>query len=395
MSPVKVSLKKGCRAMKAVICGAGMMGCAIAYDLRKSKTFNQIIVIDNNQTTLNDAQRFLKEYNILFTKRDASDHLQMKKMLRDADVAISAVPYHFNYDLTKLAVETKTHFIDLGGNNTVVKKQCKLSNQAKKQGITVIPDCGLAPGLVSIITRDIVEELDTVDTVQLRVGGLPVDPKPPLNYQIVFSPNGLINEYVEDALILDNKKILTKPSLAELETIEFPEPFGSMEAFLTSGGCSTLPYTYKQKIGYLDYKTIRYSGHCEKIKTFFDLGFADEQKQDINGCKITLREIFIAQLMKHVPTQGKDVVLLKAFGKGKKSGKSKQLEYTMIDYADEKTGLSAMMRTTGFPAAIIAEMICEGIISQRGVFCCEEVVPPKPFFELLKKRSIKLQKTIT
>ena len=208
---------------------------------------------------------------------------RVKKQFQKVDVVISALPYRFNFKLAKIAIQTKTHFVDLGGNNTIVENERSLFSKAKKNNVTIIPDSGLAPGLVSIITRDIVDHMDTVDSVKLRVGGLPRHPQPPLNYQIVFSPYGLINEYVEDAIILDHGKILEKKSMTDVESLEFPKPFGIMEAFLTSGGCSTLPFTYKNMIRYLDYKTIRYPGHCEKIKTFLDLGFADETKINIKG----------------------------------------------------------------------------------------------------------------
>jgi lysine 6-dehydrogenase len=209
----------------------------------------------------------------------------------------------------------------------------------------------------------------------------------------VFSPYGLINEYVEDAIILDHGKILKKKSMTDTETLEFPKPFGMMEAFLTSGGCSTLPYTYKDTIRYLDYKTIRYPGHCEKIKTFLDLGFAEETMITIRGQGITPRDVFASLLMKHVPTTGEDVVLLKVIGEGTKDRKKYRRDYLMIDYYDREHDITAMMRTTGYPVAITAQMIENGTIQKRGVFCPEEIIPPTPFFEELKKRNITL--TIT
>jgi len=256
--------------------------------------------------------------------------------------------------------------------------------------VTIIPDSGLAPGLVSIITRDIVDNLDTINSVKLRVGGLPRHPKPPLNYQIVFSPYGLINEYVEDALILDHGKILHKKSMTEIETLQFPQPFGTMEAFLTSGGCSTLPYTYRRTIHYLDYKTIRYPGHCEKIKAILDLGFADEKKIHCAGQMIAPRDVFASLLMKNVPTTGDDVVLLKVMSQGIKQEKKRSREYLLIDSYDTKNNITAMMRTTGYPVAITAQMIADGTIKQRGVFCPEEIIPPTDFFNELKKRDIML-----
>lgn len=260
--------------------------------------------------------------------------------------------------------------------------------------MTIIPDCGLAPGLTSVITKDIVEQMDHVDVVQLRVGGLPIHPTPPLNYQIVFSPYGLINEYVEDAHVLDHGNIVKKQSLTELETIQFPQPFGKMEAFVTSGGSSTLPHTYKNKINNLDYKTIRYPGHCEKFKILLELGFAEQQKIPCGNNTIIPREVLATLLMHHLPHNDKDVVLLKVVSEGEKNRKKMLLEYLMIDYYDDATNMTAMMRTTGFPVSITAQMIEEGVIKQHGVFCPEEIVPCKPFFEELKKRHIIIHKII-
>jgi len=371
-----------------------MMGRAIAYDLCKHSNFDSIVIADRDRKTLQSAENFLNKREIDFLTLDVEKTNEVKKVLQSYDIAISAVPYKFNYNLAKTSTETKTHFLDLGGNNNIVKKERNLFEKARKNHVTVVPDCGLAPGLTSVITHDIVEQMDSIDYVKIRVGGLPMHPKPPLDYQIVFSPYGLINEYVEDAIVLDHGRIIKKKSMAELEKIEFPKPFGRMEAFLTSGGCSTLPYTYKDKIGYLDYKTIRYPGHCEKFKTLLELGFAEEKPVKIRGKLVVPRDIFAAFLLKNLPKNEKDVVLLKVLSKGMKDGKKRYLEYTMMDYYDEEHDITAMMRTTSFPVSIIAQMIERDIIKERGVFCSEEIVPCKPFFEELKKRKIQIKKKI-
>jgi lysine 6-dehydrogenase len=376
--------------MNILILGAGMMGRAIAYDLCKFSNFEEILIGDRDNQTRISAKRFLQGTHAKVISLNADKANNVKTHFQKVDVVISALPYRFNYVLAKMAVETKTHFIDLGGNNTIVENERRLFSKAKKNEVTIIPDSGLAPGLVSIITHDIVDHLDTIDVVKLRVGGLPRYPQGPLNYQIVFSPHGLINEYVEDALILNHGQILEKKSMTELETIRFPKPFGIMEAFLTSGGCSTLPTTYKNKIRYLDYKTIRYQGHCEKIKTLLDLGFANETKIYIGNHAIAPRDVFVSLLTKNVPTIGEDVVLLKVISQGTKQGKRRTREYQMIDYYDTKHNITAMMRTTGYPVAITAQMIENEMIQERGVFCPEEIIPPAPFFMELKKRDIRL-----
>ncbi len=380
--------------MKALVLGAGMMGRAIAFDLHNYSDFETITVTDIERKTLRSSEKFLKNKKIHFDILDVTKTRDTKKYFEKFDLVISALPYCFNYILSKLAIKTKTHFLDLGGNNDIVKKQRNLFDAAKKADVAIMPDCGLAPGLVSIITKDIVEKLDTVDYVKLRVGGLPQNPKPPLNYQIVFSPNGLINEYVEDAIVLENGKITKRKTMGEIEKINFPEPFGEMEAFITSGGCSILPYTYKNKIGYLDYKTIRYPGHCEKFKLLLEVGLGREKEMKVKNQKISPRDVLIALLERDLPAKGKDLVLLKVFSHGKKNGRKENIEYTLIDYFDEKNKITSMMRTTGYPISIIAQMIERGMITKHGVFCNEEIVPCKEFFCELEKRNIKIERKI-
>jgi len=183
--------------MNIVVLGSGMMGQAIAFDLCKYSCFNEITIIDKNTQALSSAKKFLNREKINFLELNVEKTDEIKYLFQNYNVAISAVSYRFNYELAKIAVETETHFLDLGGNNEIVEKEKKLFENAKKQNITIIPDCGLAPGLTSTIARDIIERLDSVDYIRMRVGGLPIDPKSPLNYQIVFSLNGLINEFIE------------------------------------------------------------------------------------------------------------------------------------------------------------------------------------------------------
>lgn len=371
--------------MNYLVIGAGLMGRAVAFDLLKFSDYSKITVVDNNRKSLEESRIFLNNKDIYLDTLDIDDSKNIKNIFQKHDIAISAVPYNYNYNLTKKAIENKTHFIDLGGNNDVVEKQKTLNKNAEEQNVTIISDCGLAPGMVSTITRDIVEYLDSVESVKLRVGGLPQKPKPPLNYQIVFSPNGLLNEYIEDTLVLENHKIIYKQSMTEIEEINFPKPFEKMEAFLTSGGCSTLPKTYQKKIKNLDYKTIRYPSHCDQFKKMFN----------IERLKNKPHDLLIKQLLKNIPTKGKDLVLLKAIGKGKKENKNKIIEYNIIDYYDEKNNITSMMRTTAFPVSIIAQLIEKQIITKPGVFTPEEIIPPKEFLKKLRTRNIKIKKKIT
>ncbi|MEM0493013.1 MAG: saccharopine dehydrogenase C-terminal domain-containing protein [Candidatus Thermoplasmatota archaeon] len=378
--------------MNILILGAGMMARAIAYDLCRYSKSSLITIADNNKDSLRLMRDFLPDFSFNYVKLNVEDTSGISGIFKKMDIVISAVPYRYNYILAKQAVRACTNFIDLGGNNEIVQRELSLKEKAERAGVIIIPDCGLAPGLVSVITRDIVEHMSSIDYVKIRVGGLPVHPQPPLDYQIVFSVDGLINEYVEDAVVLDNKKIIYKPSLTEVEKIRFKRPFGALEAFLTSGGCSTLPYTYKDKVGYLDYKTIRYPGHCEKIKLLFDLGLADKKPIPAGNKKITPREVLTHLLNKNLPSEGDDVVLLRVYGRGVINDKRYVSTYSMIDYGEPEHGISAMMRTTGYPVSVTAQMIQQGVIKEHGVYTPEEVIPPVLFLRELRKRGLVIKK---
>lgn len=374
--------------MKVLIIGAGRMAHGLVHDFLNQADLNSLLVVDNSNDALSILEAKFKSNKLITELCSVDDLDKLRSHIQSADGAISAAPYDFNLGLTNLAIQNKTHFVDLGGNNDVVDKQFSLDEQAKANGIGIIPDCGLAPGMVSVIAAHAVNQLARVDSLKIRVGGLPVKPKPPLNYMLVFSPHGLINEYIEPAVILEDGKITTRPSMTETEELEFPQPFGILEAFYTSGGTSTLPKTYENKINLLDYKTIRYPGHCHIFKAMLDLGFADDDEFRYKETSFSNRELFEKMLIKPLSYESDDAALIRVTATGHKEGSHKTIQYQCIDYQDNKTGLTAMMRTTAFPAAIILQMLIRGDITDTGVLRQELNVPGDLFMEELEKRKI-------
>jgi lysine 6-dehydrogenase len=266
----------------------------------------------------------------------------------------------------------------------VVAAELSLDAAARKSGVNIIPDCGLAPGMVAVLVAHGAARFDSLEEIHIRVGGLPLDPKPPLDYQLVFSVEGLINEYVERARVIRDGRIIEVPSMTELEELEFPQPFGRMEAFQTSGGTSTLPETFLGKVKQLDYKTIRYPGHCAKFKTMIDLGLASSEPVLVDGTAVAPRRLFGDLLMRHLPADEPDAVLVRV----EFVGGGHRLRYEVIDRFDAATGLSAMMRTTSFPASIVALMMARGQIERKGALPQERCVPPEPFMGELAARKI-------
>ncbi len=370
-----------------LVCGAGMMARALVYDLRKFARPDRITVLDVDSSRLSS----FTDDKVEKHQGDLTDRKFIDPFFKAADIACGAASYKLNALLTDCAIANGAHFVDMGGNNTVVEQQSAMSDRAARAGLTVIPDCGLAPGMVSILAADGIARFDSVDSVKLRVGGLPQHPQPPLDYAIFFSPEGLINEYREPTVVLRDGKLTKLESLTEIEELSLPPNFPKLEAFHTSGGASTLPYTFEGKIRDLDYKTIRYPGHAEKIKFLFDLGLADETPYQIQDVTLSpdrmLREVFAHRLPQNAP----DVILVYAEVVGIRQGKQGRVTYRIEDYLDVSTNHSAMQRTTAYSTGIIMQMIAEGLIRQRGTLRSELGIDTTSYVRLLRQRGIDLQ----
>ena len=377
-------------SVKILVLGSGQMGKGAAYDLVRNDNVEQVIVADINESM---AKNLAKEMGpkAVAEKVDARDKSQLTNVFGKVDSVVSAVSYTVNLLHTQVAIETGTHMCDLGGNLNVVKEQLALHDKAKDAGITVVPDIGVAPGMVSVLARAGIDSLNSAEEVKIRVGGLQQEPRPPLNYALIFSVEGLINEYVEPCMVLRNGKITYEDPLIGFEQVEFPEPFGTLEAFNTSGGTSTLPLTYEGKIPSLDYKTLRYPGHGHKMWCLMKLGLMDSEEQEFNGVKIAPRRVLERLLERNLPASGKDATLVRVSVSGWKGTESRQITYEMIDYFDDASGLTSMMRTTAFPATVTATMMADGTITERGVLPPERSIPFEPFIKALQDRGLDIK----
>ncbi len=380
--------------MKYTVIGAGMMGSAAAYDLATRNPNDEVVIADINiQQAKNTAASIGP--NVSAVRVDVNNQRDLVKTIEGSNAVISAVTYSVNYQMTRAAIEAGVPMCDLGGNNEIVERQLTLDTAAKEKGITIVPNCGLAPGLINILAMHGTHEFAELRSIHLRVGGLPQNPRPPLYYQIVFSVEGLINEYVEKATVIHDGMVKQIEPMSGLEDIGFPPRFGSLEAFNTSGGLSTLTELLNGKVKELDYKTIRYKGHCEKFKTLLELGFATSEPMMVGGSVKTNREFFADLLRKKLDYGDKDVVLARATISGRTATSEKTLVYEFVDYYDDATKMTAMMRATAFPTSIVAQMLAHGVIRERGVMVPELCVPGETMIEELGKRNLKITKKIT
>jgi lysine 6-dehydrogenase len=382
-----------------LVLGAGMQGTAAAYDFARFGQAEAVVLADLDPERAEAAARRVNRLTGGELARpaqvDVTDERALLRALKEADVALSAVPYRFNLGITRAAIAAGAGMCDLGGNTEIVLEQLKLDPQARGVGVTVIPDCGLAPGMANTLAVYAMSRMEHPREVRIWCGGLPQRPRPPLGYKLVFSIEGLTNEYFGKAYILREGQVREVETFTELEELEFPPPVGRCEAFITAGGTSTCPWTFAGKLETYEYKTVRYPGHYEKVKTLLELGLLDPEPVEVGGVKVAPRELF----HKVVPPRlafpkEKDLVVLRVTCRGEDRGMSIEVQLDLMEFHDEATGFSAMERTTAFPAAIVAEMIARGEL-ERGVIPLERAVPPEPFVAELVRRGFRLTLTET
>ena len=381
------------------VLGAGRQGTASAYDMARWGEAKRVILADKE---LANAEKAADRVNQLVgrqvahaTQVDVTDRSALEDVLRGVDAFVSAVPYYFNLNITHVAIEVCVNMCDLGGNTDIVRQQHALNNQAISKGISIIPDCGQVPGLGSSLIVYAMSLLDEVTDVFMWDGGLPQNPQPPFNYLLTFHIAGLTNEYAEPAIFLRNGKITMVEPMTELETVEFPDSVGTLEAFVAGGGTSTMPWTFEGKLRTLQNLTLRYPGHHQQLCAFWDLGLWDSKPVFIGKDEVVPRDVFHALYEPKVTfandlDKSKDIVLVRVKALGKKDNKPAQALVELVDYFDAETGFTAMERTTGWDAAIVAEMMAHGL-TPRGASGVEDFVPALPFMNELYRRGFHIK----
>ena len=378
--------------MRMLVLGAGLQGSACAFDLLQQSDVTEVRIADLKVDALPD---FLAPYvgkRLKPLVLDVQDPDAVRHAMGGCSAAMSAIPYYFNLNLAKLAIEVGVHFSDLGGNTEIVFQQKALNDKALAQGVSVIPDCGVAPGMVNILAQYGIEQLDSVESVKIYVGGLPQHPQPPLNYQIVYSLEGVLDYYTTLSWVVRDGKRHQVKALSELETVGFPAPVGTLEAFHTAGGLSTMAFRYEGKIRTMEYKTLRYPGHAVIMEAIRDLGLLALEPIQVKGTTVVPRDVAVAAMSQRLTKQkSADLVALRVTVSGMRCGKPATVGWQLIDRCDEARGITAMMRTTGFSLAITGLMQVRGQVRSQGVCTPDETMPGAEYIAELAKRGIALQ----
>lgn len=343
--------------MKIIILGAGLVGSPMAIDLSKDED-TEVFVADISPVMF----EYLHSFGIKTIQQDLSLPETVKNIVSGYDMVINAVPGFMGFQTLKAIIEAGKNVVDI---SFFPEDPFLLSELALKNNVIAVMDCGVAPGMMHILTGYAHHQLDETETCLTYVGGLPQIREYPYEYKAVFSPIDVIEEYTRPARYIENYKAVTKEALSDAELLNFPG-LGTLEAF-NSDGIRSLGSTIKA--ANIKEKTLRYPGHIGLMKVLRQTGFFSQETIDVKGTKIKPMDVTAKLLfpMWELKKGEKDLTIMKVIVEGKKDGKKLRYTYDLLDFYDEETQTHSMARTTGYTATVALRMIASGLYRQEGL----------------------------
>ncbi len=344
--------------MKAIILGCGLVGGLIAKDLAKDNNF-QVTVADIDEGKLS---KLTQETGIRGIKTDLSSSSDIKKIVSEQDIVIGAVPGFLGFNMLRSVIEAGKNIVDI---SFMAEDTLSLDELAKRNGVTVVVDMGVAPGMSHMLVGYVDSLMSKTENATILVGGLPVVREWPYEYKIAWSPKDVIEEYIRPARLIECGKIVEKPALSDLELVDLPQ-IGTLEAFNTDGLRSLL---YTIKIPSMKEKTLRYPGYAEKMRMLRETGFFNDAEIEVSGVKIKPIDLTSKLLFpKWELEEGEEeLTIMRVVVQGEKEGKRLCYTYDLLDYYDKDEKATSMSRATGFPCSIMARLIAQGDFRYPGV----------------------------
>jgi len=362
--------------MRAAVLGSGLMGSVIGWDLARSEGVDSVVVADIDPERLKSVKRRAPGKKLSTELLNLKDRRGVVSFLKGFDVAASALPHGIVHPSDVAAVEAGARMVNIAFED----EQMTLDARARKTGGVLIPGCGVAPGLGGVLLAHGLEMIGGGDEGHILVGGLPQKPLPPFDYRLVFSIVGLLREYIEDARVFRNGKLLKVRPFSTVESYEFPAPIGELEGFCTDG-LASLVYTMKG-MKTLDEITLRWPGHAEKMGLLMESGFLSRERVRVGDVEVSPLEVSWAVLGKKLAEgDPRDMTVMRVIAKGMKG----RVVYDMIDRYDEKNAVSSMGKTTAYTASIVTQMLGSGEVKGKGVIPPEIAIRGKRVDKLLSE----------
>ena len=338
---------------KIVVLGCGLVGRVMAEDLSKSHNVTSVDISSKNLDKLQAS-------NITKKSLDVSDVKVLQNLIKDYDLVVGALPGFMGFETMKNVIKAKKNIVDI---SFYPEDPFKLDQLAKENNVTAVMDCGVAPGMGNIIFAHH-DNLMKIHNYECLVGGLPKKREWPFEYQAVFSPIDVIEEYIRPARYVQNKSLVIKEALSDTELVEFDE-IGTLESW-NSDGLRTLIDTMKHVPNMIE-KTLRYPGCVEYLKVLRECGYFSYEPITINGNKVrpidlTSKLLFPKWEMKE---GDEDFTIMRIKISGLENGKKRLYKYTLLDRYQENT--ISMARTTGFTCTAVANLVLQNKFSKKGI----------------------------
>jgi len=360
--------------MKIIVLGCGNIGSVIARDVAENLPSSQVVIADVDRKRVREVASGINLENVDWMQVNATNHSELSSKMKSFEVAVCALPGRLGYRACKAAISAKVSMVDV---SYMPEDVMALNIPALKAGISVVPDCGMSPGLCSMFVGRGASQLDEVEKAHIFNGGLPEKAVPPLGYIITWSVRDLIDMYSRKVSIVKEGKIIQAEAMSELEEIEFPG-VGKLEAFLTDG-LRTLLYTVKAREMWE--KTLRYPGHAARIELLKALGFFDPERVDVAGANVEPREVSAKLFERKLKRRDvHDIVIMLIKVSGLKDDRHIRYVYRVFDRYDEKRQVTSMARTTAYTASIVTQLMARKEIAEKGVIPPEKLGMNKAIF---------------
>ncbi len=362
---------------KYAVLGASLMGRFAAKELLRSEPDARVTLLDLDEGMLEETGGLLARdawvgQRLATARVDVQDIDQTGNALSGHDAAIGALPHACALDALKAAIHAGVSTVDLVGSKPELRRE--LDRSARDAGVLIVPGLGVAPGLSNVLVGRGVERLDQAHEAVIYVGGIPLEPTPPLQYQTVYSLVSMFNIFLRPAQIWKNGAWTTAQPLSGLEHLDFPPPIGTLEAFYTDGLASlvlTMPGRIRDS---LEEKTLRYPGFADKVRLLNECGLLDTEPVRVGEVEVAPRDLLLHQLAPRLRLGPKgDILVMRVVVRGKRGGGPCTHVFELVDYQNPASGDTAMARTTGFPATIAARMMAGGTMTETGVRFAEEL----------------------